>query len=89
MGYTKPCEQIFRTHFTSSIHLSIQRALHSASPAPIVGCSPLLDGRVVIVTGASSGIGREIALCSAEHGAKGLQRSSQPFQSVAFLFRDL
>ena len=47
-----------------------QRQLHSTRPSPIVGGSPLLPGRVIIVTGASSGIGREIALCAAEHGAK-------------------
>lgn len=30
----------------------------------------ILDGKVVIVTGASSGIGRAIAIRAAEHGAK-------------------
>lgn len=32
--------------------------------------SNLLTGKTVIVTGASSGIGRAIALAAAEHGAK-------------------
>lgn len=32
--------------------------------------SNILDGKVVIVTGASSGIGRAIAIRAAEHGAK-------------------
>jgi NAD(P)-dependent dehydrogenase (short-subunit alcohol dehydrogenase family) len=34
--------------------------------------SNILDGRVVIVTGASSGIGRAIAVRAAEHGAKAI-----------------
>lgn len=34
--------------------------------------SNILDGKVVIVTGASSGIGRAIAIRAAEHGAKAI-----------------
>ena len=30
----------------------------------------LLEGRIAIVTGSGQGIGREIALCMAMHGAK-------------------
>ena len=47
------------------------RDTNSLSPSPIVGsATQLLPGRVLVVTGGSSGIWREIALSAAEHGAK-------------------
>ena len=40
------------------------------SPAAAPACPPLLDDRVVVVTGGANGIGRGIAVCAARHGAR-------------------
>ena len=50
----------------------------------------LLEGRVAIVTGSGQGIGREIALCMAEHGAKVITNNRKPGSSLnAFEKTDL
>ena len=50
----------------------------------------LLEGRVAIVTGSGQGIGREIALCMAKHGAKVITNNRKPGSSLnAFEKTDL
>ena len=49
---------------------SAERKRQAAAPATRALVAGLLPGRVLVVTGGSSGIGREIALSAAENGAK-------------------
>ena len=42
----------------------------------------LLDGRVAIVTGSGQGIGRCVALCLAQNGAKVITNNRQPGSSI-------
>ena len=46
------------------------------------GMSELLQGKVAIVTGSGQGIGRDVALCLAEHGAKVITNNRKPGSSL-------